>query len=147
MSHQHYIHCNWISQLHNESISENAQVENRVTNRGTTPVFIRRSQICVGLSHSWSDRDCMYIVLYCFINSTNLLVSVSPIDKSISCHRINAENLVVARYSVCTISLWLNTNYKQVGIIREENQQCDKMDYSADILVALIAFFLAFHSS
>ena len=55
--------------------------------------------------HGWPDIDSMNVVLNCLAYSTNLLVSVAPIYKSISCHGFNSKNLIIARYSIRVISL------------------------------------------
>lgn len=77
------------------------------------PVFISWSQVCMSFSHCWPDSYCMYVVLNCFTHSTNLLVCVAPVNKPISCQRINAKNLVVARYCICITSLlWKHAHNK-----------------------------------
>lgn len=81
--------------------------------RESIPIFISWCQVCMSFSHSWTNSYCMHIVLNCFIYSTNLLVSVAPIYKPISCQGINAKNFIVARYCISIISLLIMKSWKK----------------------------------
>lgn len=59
----------------------------------------------MSFSHRWSYSYCTHVILYRFTYSTNLLVSVTPIDKPINCQGIYTKNLIVTRNGIHVISL------------------------------------------
>ncbi|KAJ0853034.1 hypothetical protein HanRHA438_Chr14g0646531 [Helianthus annuus] len=64
----------------------------------------------MSFSHVWTYNNSMRVVLNCFINSSNLLVSVSAINKTISCQWIDPKNFIVARYSIRIITLFVKSH-------------------------------------
>lgn len=76
------------------------------------PIFISWSQICMSFSHSRPNVNGTCVILNGFINSSNLLICIPSIDKHIGCHRINAENFIVAGYSIHIITLRFGSRRK-----------------------------------